>query len=128
MRSFQLAAFGAPLVATEGPVPAPEGRQVLLRTLACGVCHSDVHLADGFFDLGNGNRIDLARSLRLPRTLGHEIVGQVAALGPEAVEEAVLDDSKLSSHASFSALGLVSSALWNRRNCSRRSSSATCRP
>src|ERR1700676_4149663 len=84
MRSFQLAAFGAPLVATEGPVPAPEGRQVLLRTLACGVCHSDVHLADGFFDLGNGNRIDLARSLRLPRTLGHEIVGQVAALGPEA--------------------------------------------
>jgi D-arabinose 1-dehydrogenase-like Zn-dependent alcohol dehydrogenase len=84
VRSYQLTAFGAPLAAADASPPVPRGRQVLLRTLACGVCHSDVHLADGYFDLGGGNRIDLARSLRLPRTLGHEIVGEVVALGPEA--------------------------------------------
>ena len=91
MRSFQLAAFGAPLVAADGEPPVPRGREVLVRTLACGVCHSDVHLADGYFDLGNGNRIDLARSLHLPRTLGHEIVGEVVALGPDAEGVAVGD-------------------------------------
>ena len=91
MRSHQLAAFGAPLVAADGPPPVPRGGEVLMRTLACGVCHSDVHLADGYFDLGEGNRIDLARSLRLPRTLGHEIAGEVVALGPDAAGVAVGD-------------------------------------
>jgi D-arabinose 1-dehydrogenase-like Zn-dependent alcohol dehydrogenase len=91
MRSYQLAAFGAPLVEVEAQPPVPSGCEVLLRTLACGVCHSDVHLADGYFDLGGGNRIDLARSLRLPRTLGHEIVGEVAAVGPEATGVAIGD-------------------------------------
>jgi len=48
------------------------------------VCHSDVHLHDGYFDLGGGNRLDMARSVQPPRTLGHEIAGTVVAAGPEA--------------------------------------------
>jgi D-arabinose 1-dehydrogenase-like Zn-dependent alcohol dehydrogenase len=83
-RSYRLEAFGSPLAATTEQLPVPARREVLLRTLACGVCHSDLHLADGYFDLGNAARIDLARSVALPRTLGHEIVGEVVALGPDA--------------------------------------------
>ena len=84
MTSYQLAAFGEPLVRVEGPVPEPQGSEVVLRVLACGVCHSDLHLAEGYFELGAGKRMDLAAALRLPRTLGHEIAGEVVAAGPDA--------------------------------------------
>jgi len=84
MRSMQMADFGAPLVETRREAPEPRGAEVLLRTQACGVCHSDLHLWDGFFDLGDGERIDVAQRFELPFTLGHEIVGEVVALGPDA--------------------------------------------
>jgi D-arabinose 1-dehydrogenase-like Zn-dependent alcohol dehydrogenase len=64
--------------------PAPKGAEVLLRVNACGVCHSDLHIADGYFDLGQGQKLDLAPSVKLPRILGHEIAGVVEELGPEA--------------------------------------------
>jgi len=49
------------------------------------VCHSDIHLADGWFDLGGGKRMSLQdRGMKLPVTLGHENVGEVVAVGPDA--------------------------------------------
>jgi propanol-preferring alcohol dehydrogenase len=49
------------------------------------VCHSDVHIWDGYFDLGDGKQISLeSRGVHLPFTMGHEIAGEVAALGPHA--------------------------------------------
>jgi alcohol dehydrogenase/propanol-preferring alcohol dehydrogenase len=70
--------------------PEPEGAEVLVRITACGVCHSDIHLWEGGFDLGWGLRIDVTeRGLVPPFTLGHEIVGEVAALGPRASGVAV---------------------------------------
>ena len=84
MRSMQIVDFAAPLAETNSETPKPHGTEVLLRTRACGVCHSDLHLLDGFFDLGDGDRIDIAKRFTLPFTLGHEIVGEIAALGPEA--------------------------------------------
>jgi D-arabinose 1-dehydrogenase-like Zn-dependent alcohol dehydrogenase len=59
--------------------------EVLLRVKACGVCHSDLHVADGYFDLGQGQKLDLAAAVKLPRILGHEIAGVVEELGPEAI-------------------------------------------
>jgi D-arabinose 1-dehydrogenase-like Zn-dependent alcohol dehydrogenase len=57
----------------------------LLKVLAAGVCHSDLHLADGYFDLGGGKRLSLQdRGMKLPVTLGHENVGEVVAVGPDA--------------------------------------------
>ena len=53
------------------PVPGP--RQVLLRVAACGVCRTDLHVADGELP-----------DPKLPLILGHEIVGEVVALGPGA--------------------------------------------
>jgi D-arabinose 1-dehydrogenase-like Zn-dependent alcohol dehydrogenase len=83
MRSQAIVAFGAALQKVEAPTPVPEGTQVLLSVRNAGVCHSDVHLHDGYFDLGGGNKLPLA-NLKLPHTLGHEIEGEVVAVGPEA--------------------------------------------
>ena len=84
MRSYQLTAFGAPLELTERPTPQPKGTEVLLRVTSSGVCHSDLHLRDGYFDLGEGKKLDLARGIPLPHVLGHEVAGEVVALGPGA--------------------------------------------
>jgi D-arabinose 1-dehydrogenase-like Zn-dependent alcohol dehydrogenase len=84
MRMFQVCVCGQPLQLNEQPTPQPTGTQVLLKVLAAGVCHSDLHLADGYFDLGGGNKLSLeARGMKLPVTLGHENVGEVVAFGPE---------------------------------------------
>ena len=67
----------------EQPTPKPAGTEVLLKVLAAGVCHSDLHLSDGYFDLGGGKRLSLPdRGMKLPVTLGHENVGEVVAVGP----------------------------------------------
>jgi propanol-preferring alcohol dehydrogenase len=84
MRMFQVCVCGQPLQCNERPTPQPTGTQVLLKVLAAGVCHSDLHLADGYFDLGGGKLMSLQdRGMNLPVTLGHENVGEVAAVGPE---------------------------------------------
>jgi D-arabinose 1-dehydrogenase-like Zn-dependent alcohol dehydrogenase len=58
---------------------------VLLKVKCCGVCHSDVHIRDGFFDLGGGRKFMMGeRGMKLPVTLGHETYGTVAAVGPDA--------------------------------------------
>jgi D-arabinose 1-dehydrogenase-like Zn-dependent alcohol dehydrogenase len=90
MRSMQIVAFGEALDEriVEDP-PPPQGTEVVMRVTACGVCHSDVHLWEGYYDLGEGERIDIAGRFKLPHTLGHEIVGDVAAVGPEAGRLAV---------------------------------------
>jgi len=83
MHSLAVTRFGAPLEPIETPTPSPTGTEVLLRVGFAGVCHSDVHMHDGYFDLGGGNKLPLSQ-LKLPHTLGHEIEGEVVALGPEA--------------------------------------------
>ena len=82
MKSYVVAEFGAPLVAIEASNPVPGGTEVLIAVRHCGVCHTDVHLRQGWFDLGNGKR--LASKLALPHVLGHEIEGEVVACGPAA--------------------------------------------
>jgi D-arabinose 1-dehydrogenase-like Zn-dependent alcohol dehydrogenase len=76
--------YGKPLATTEAPTPVPQGSEVLLAVSHCGVCHSDVHLQDGYFDLGGGRKLDVRGNRALPFTFGHEIAGVVEALGPQA--------------------------------------------
>ncbi|MDE2462552.1 MAG: alcohol dehydrogenase catalytic domain-containing protein [Alphaproteobacteria bacterium] len=83
MLSQAIVEFGKPLQAIEAATPEPKGTEVLLQVEHAGVCHSDVHIHDGYFDLGGGNRLPLA-TLKLPHTLGHEIQGKVVAVGPDA--------------------------------------------
>jgi D-arabinose 1-dehydrogenase-like Zn-dependent alcohol dehydrogenase len=81
--------YGKPLQATEAETPEPTGSEVLLRVTHCGVCHSDVHLQDGYFGLGGEQKLDIRGNRPLPFTLGHEIGGTVAAVGPEAATTAI---------------------------------------
>jgi len=71
MRAMQIIEWGKPLEAREYPDPEPQGEEVLLRVEAAGVCHSDVHIWDGHFDLGDGKQISLeSRRVQLPFTMG----------------------------------------------------------
>ena len=85
MKAYQITNWGQPLEERDVPVPQPAGTEVLIKITACGICHSDIHIWDGFFDLGGGRKLSLEdRGLALPFTMGHEPVGEVVALGPDA--------------------------------------------
>src|SRR5476649_2749004 len=84
MRRQSLVKFDAPLCETIVETPKPQGRQVLVRIERCGLCHSDLHIQDGYADLGGGKKLDTTRGMMLPFTLGHEIAGVVEEVGAEA--------------------------------------------
>jgi threonine dehydrogenase-like Zn-dependent dehydrogenase len=76
------------------PVPVPEGREVLVRVAACGICATDLHLLDGSIPLYTP-----------PRVLGHEMSGRVVAVGPDVrsveVGAAVAIDPNMSCGSCF---------------------------
>ena len=85
MHAWAVVENGAPLQRIELPTPEPSGTEVLVEVTHCGVCHSDLHFWDGFYELGGGKRMMLSdRGVTLPRAIGHEILGRVAKLGPDA--------------------------------------------
>lgn len=85
MKCYCVVNFRAPLEAMDQPTPVPTGAQVLLKVRAAGVCHSDIHLWEGGYDLGQGRTLSLKdRGVSLPLTMGHETVGTVEAAGPDA--------------------------------------------
>jgi len=84
MHRQSLTAYGAPLCETVAEAPAPKGGEVLLRVAHCGVCHSDLHMQDGYFLLGDGKQLDVRAGRTLPFTLGHEVAGVVERAGPDA--------------------------------------------
>jgi D-arabinose 1-dehydrogenase-like Zn-dependent alcohol dehydrogenase len=86
MKSFQVTDFNKPLTEVDVPTPQPGGTQVLVKVKAAGVCHSDLHIWEGGYDLGHGRKpLSLKdRGVSLPRTMGHETVGEVVAFGPDA--------------------------------------------
>src|SRR3954463_6537061 len=79
-----LTAYATPLCETIVEAPEPRGTEVLVRISRCGVCHSDLHLYDGYFSLGGDKKLDVTAFRSLPFTLGHEIAGVVEKAGPDA--------------------------------------------
>lgn len=85
MLSFDVCECGAPLQRMERETPTPKGAEVVLKVVAAGVCHSDLHIWDGYYDIGQGQKLKLLdRGIKLPLTMGHENVGEVIAAGPDA--------------------------------------------
>lgn len=82
MRAAVVREFGAPLTIEEWPVPTPARGEVLVKLVATGVCHTDLHAAHG----------DWPVKPNLPLIPGHEGVGHVAALG-EGVEDLAIGDA-----------------------------------
>jgi alcohol dehydrogenase len=89
MHRQSLVAYGQPLCETVVDSPAPGGSEVLVRIERCGVCHSDLHLQDGYFSLGGDKKLDVSAGRALPFTLGHEIAGVIEAVGPESGDATV---------------------------------------
>ena len=93
MKSYDVIEWGKPLELREHPTPEPKGTEVLLKLKYCGVCHSDVHIRDGYFDLGGGKKFHMSdRGMNPPITLGHEPYGTVIAAGPDAGDVPVGED------------------------------------
>ena len=85
MLSWDVVEHGKPLQRAIKETPQPKGSEVLIRVTRAGVCHSDLHIWDGYFDLGGGKRFYVKdRGCVPPFTLGHEPFGVVEALGPRA--------------------------------------------
>jgi propanol-preferring alcohol dehydrogenase len=66
--------LGQPLAIEDAATPEPEAGELLIRVAACGVCHSDLHLAEGDWDM-------LKPITKLPLVLGHEVTGTVERIG-----------------------------------------------
>ena len=93
MLSYNVVQWGEPLEKAERETPKPVGAEVLLKLKYCGVCHSDVHIRDGHFELGGGKRLPMSeRGMSLPATLGHEPYGTIIAAGPEAGDVPIGED------------------------------------
>ena len=85
MLSWEIVEHGKPLQKAVKETPKPQGTEVLMRITRSGVCHSDIHIWDGYFDLGGGKRFYVKeRGCVPPFTPGHEPFGVVEALGPRA--------------------------------------------
>jgi D-arabinose 1-dehydrogenase-like Zn-dependent alcohol dehydrogenase len=85
MISYQIVEHGKPLQKVLTETPAPKSSEVLVRVTRAGVCHSDLHIWEGYFDLGGGKRFYVKeRGCVPPFTPGHEPFGVVEALGAKA--------------------------------------------
>ena len=90
MLSYEVVEHGKPLQRAVKETPKPKGKEVLVRVTRSGVCHSDLHIWDGYFDWGGGKRFYVKdRGCVPPFTLGHEPYGVVEALGPDATGAAL---------------------------------------
>ncbi len=81
---WAFSSWGGRLEETEDALAPAQGHEVTLKVTHCGICHSDLHIQAGGFDMGGGKLSSLERAgTRLPVTMGHEIVGEVVEIGPD---------------------------------------------
>ena len=92
MKAWAVTGHGVPLQQIDVAEREPVGTEVLLAVTHAGVCHSDLHFWKGTYNMGGGKTMQLAeRGVKLPRAPGHEVVGRVIKLGPQATGVAVGD-------------------------------------
>jgi S-(hydroxymethyl)glutathione dehydrogenase/alcohol dehydrogenase len=103
-----------PLTIEDVDIDRPIGREVLVRVVASGVCHSDLHYVDGYY------------SIAAPAILGHEAAGVIEAVGPE-VEEFAPGDHVISCLSVF--CGHCEYCLTGHTNlCQSRPTRSTAHP
>jgi alcohol dehydrogenase, propanol-preferring len=82
MKAARIIEPNKPLQISEIEIPEPKENQVIVKVKAVGVCHSDLHLWEGGYDLGDGSFMKVTdRGVKYPVTPGHEIVGTIAKMG-----------------------------------------------
>jgi alcohol dehydrogenase, propanol-preferring len=85
MKAARIVKPNEPLQLQELQTPMPKGTQVLIKIQSSGVCHSDVHVWEGYYEGIDGRPLKTRdRGVRYPLTPGHEIAGIVEGLGDQA--------------------------------------------
>ena len=93
MKAARIVEPNKPLEISELETPKPSGNEVIVKVKAAGVCHSDLHLWEGGYDLGDGTFLKVTdRGVKYPITPGHEIVGTVSEVGNDVKGVSVGDD------------------------------------
>jgi propanol-preferring alcohol dehydrogenase len=84
MKAARIIKVNEPLQVQELQTPKPKGSQTLIKVQATGVCHSDVHVWEGYYEGIGGRALKTTdRGVKYPLTPGHEIAGIVDSLGEE---------------------------------------------
>jgi alcohol dehydrogenase, propanol-preferring len=84
MKAARIVKLNEPLQIQELQTPTPKGTQVLVKIQSSGVCHSDVHVWEGYYEGIEGQQIKTTdRGVKYPLTPGHEIAGIVDSFGEE---------------------------------------------
>lgn len=92
MKAARILEPNQPLEISELETPTPMGNEVIVKVKAAGVCHSDLHLWEGGYDLGDGTFLKVTdRGVKYPVTPGHEIVGTVSEIGSEVKDISIGD-------------------------------------
>lgn len=82
--------FQKSLVKIQQPIPEPVGTEILVKVTHCGVCHTDLHFWDGYWNLGGGKKLYVKdRGIELPAAMGHEILGTIVKTGPAAEPQSI---------------------------------------
>jgi alcohol dehydrogenase, propanol-preferring len=85
MRAARIVKLNEPLQVQELQTPTPKGTQVLIKVQSSGVCHSDVHAWEGYYEGIDGQTLKTTdRGIKYPLTPGHEFAGIVDSLGDQA--------------------------------------------
>jgi len=93
MKSARIVGPNLPLEIIDLDTPHPQENQVLVKVKSVGVCHSDLHLWEGGYDLGDGQFMKVTdRGVKYPVTPGHEIVGTVEEMGSNVKDFAKGDE------------------------------------
>jgi propanol-preferring alcohol dehydrogenase len=84
MKAARIVNINEPLQIQELQTPKPKGPQILIKVQSVGVCHSDVHVWDGYYEGIGGQPLKTTdRGVKYPLTPGHEIAGIVDSLGEQ---------------------------------------------
>ena len=84
MKAARIVKLNEPLQVQELQTPTPKGTQILVKVQSVGVCHSDVHVWEGYYEGIGGQPLKTTdRGVKYPLTPGHEIAGIVEGLGEQ---------------------------------------------
>jgi propanol-preferring alcohol dehydrogenase len=84
MKAARIVNVNEPLQIQEVQTPKPKGSQILIKVQSSGVCHSDVHVWEGYYEGIGGQPLKTTdRGVKYPLTPGHEIAGIVDSLGEQ---------------------------------------------
>jgi alcohol dehydrogenase, propanol-preferring len=84
MKAARIVKVNEPLQVQELETPKPKGSQIIIKVQSSGVCHSDVHVWEGYYEGIGGQPLKTTdRGVKYPLTPGHEIAGIVDSLGEQ---------------------------------------------